>query len=126
MLKIKTNMDKPKVKRGAKPGQEKSMTRWTAEEDRKLLEGIKTLSVDEISKNHQRSVGAICSRLAVIAVKLIDEGKSYDEAIAITKASRIDIDKQIGRNKAKEKINSNIATVINPMLLLLVTIVLLV
>ena len=98
-------MDKPRAKRVPKPGQEKFMTHWTVAEDNQLLEDVKILSIDQISKDNCLSTGAIYSRLAVIAIKLIEQGKSIDEAVEITKASRTDIDRRIGRAKAKKKIN---------------------
>lgn len=104
-------MNKPRAKRVPKVGEEKFMARWTIEEDNNLLEQIKTLAVEDIGKIHQRSVGAICSRLAVLAVKLIEEGKSQDEAIAITHASKIDITRHLSRIEAKKKISTVIVDV---------------
>ena len=97
-------MEKPRSKRTVKPGQEKGWSKWSPDEEADLLTEIKDLSLDEIAKNHKRTVGGIYSRLCVIAVRLMEEeNMTLKEVMEITKTNELDIEKQIVRNKYKKK-----------------------
>lgn len=87
----------------AKLGLEKRGSRWTAKEDEELLQQVKTLPIDQIAQLHKRTFNGISLRLAEIAIRLIDEGKSYDEAVKITQASRVDIEKQLRKRTKREQ-----------------------
>jgi hypothetical protein len=55
-------------------------TFWTKQEENNLLESIKeNKSIDQISKDHKRSKGAIYGKLQQIATKMHNDGKSKDE-----------------------------------------------
>lgn len=67
-------------------------TRWTENEDALLLNEIKTMHVKDIAEKHNRTTGAIRSRLKVIVIKLYDQKKSFKEIIEITGLSQDQID----------------------------------
>jgi hypothetical protein len=77
---------------------------WSIEEEDKLLEEVKTLTVEEIAKIHKRSVGSISCRLCTIAVRLMDEGiRSTDEIMKITKVNKEELDKFIYKKQKRQE-----------------------
>lgn len=79
----------------------KRYLKWSDIEEKKLLEEIKTLPLELIANNHERSIGAITSRLCLIAQRLIDQGLTYDQVIEITKVSNSDLERFSKMKKVK-------------------------
>lgn len=79
-----------KANRGAK---------WTEYEEKQLLEERKTMTIEDIAKIHKRSVTGIVCRLEEIASKMIiKDGKSMEEAVAVTQLSKEAIDKSVKKH----------------------------
>lgn len=95
-------MDRPQtvseIRKNKKEGVDNLGKRWTSEEENKLVEEIKTLSVEEIAKIHKRKTGGISARLCLIASRLILGGKTIEEAMTATKQSKDDIEQFIKKN----------------------------
>ena len=66
--------------------------KWTEEEEIDLINKLKdNNTIEEISRQHDRTTGGIISRIKIIAYKLIKEGKSIDYIKNITKLSEEEI-----------------------------------
>ena len=96
-------MNKPVfAKRVLKDGQENGWKKWSKKEENELLEEIEEFNIEEIAKLHKRTNGGISSRLCVIASRLMDEGKSLEEVLKITKISEEDLNKYISKTEKKK------------------------
>lgn len=99
---IKNTMDKPQrvedIRKKKKEGLEGVGKRWTEEEEKQMMEEIKTLPVDEVAKLHKRMSGGIRARLCMVAARMLREGKTMDEAMLATKQSKDDIEEFIKKN----------------------------
>jgi hypothetical protein len=59
---------------------ENSGTKWTKEEEEKLLKSIdNNKKLEDICEEHKRNVGGIIFRLKLIVYKLYNDGKTVDE-----------------------------------------------
>ena len=92
---IKKNGDKIKTAPSEKDlgDQSNFKNKWTEEEEKLLLEQVKTMKIDEIAKLHGRGIGSIVLRLSKIGAEMVESGKTMDEAMLITKQSKQDIEK---------------------------------
>lgn len=84
--------------------------RWSVEEEKKLINSIKTKSIKDIALDHKRTVGGIQSRLKGIAFKLFLDGKTVADISKITTLSESDITKIItskGGNINKDNVEEN-------------------
>ena len=107
-------MNKPVfAKRVLKDGQENGWKKWSKKEEEELLEEIEEFNIEEIAKLHKRTNGGISSRLCVIAARLLEEDKSLEDVLKITKVTEEDLDKYIAKigkkktNKKKDEKNDN-------------------
>jgi hypothetical protein len=81
---------------------------WTEEEHIQLLKEVNKKSIEEIAEIHKRSKNAISARLKYLARKMINEGKTIEEAQKIVKLVEIDdIQKFISSEKNKLKVKKN-------------------
>lgn len=77
---------------------------WTPEEETRLIDSLgQGKDIDEIAKEHKRTVGGIKSRMKKIAVRMIEnDGKSVEEVCMTLHLTVEDIeDAQKKRNKKK-------------------------
>lgn len=95
-------MDRPQkveeIRKKKKEGLEGVGKRWTEEEEKQMVEEIKTLSVEEVAKIHKRMPGGISARLCLVAARLLKEGKSMEEVVLATKQSKDNIEDFIKKN----------------------------
>lgn len=75
---------------------------WSKEEESKLLSEIAYVPIENIAIMHSRSVGAIHCRLCLIAQRLMESGKSLNEAATITHRTGTDILDFIKREAQKK------------------------
>lgn len=77
---------------------------WTKEEEDKLLQEInENKTVDQISKDHKRSVGGILGKISTIAKKMHDNGKSRQDIEKTLKLLNKDmLNKALFQNKEKQ------------------------
>lgn len=76
--------------------------RWTPEEETRLIDSLgQGKDIDEIAKEHKRTVGGIKSRMKEIAIRMIEnDGKSVEEVCMTLHLTLEDIeDAQKKRNK---------------------------
>ena len=79
--------------------------KWTELEEMLLIEELsENKSIDEIAKNHSRTVCGIKSRIKEIAYKLYRQNKPIEEITMTTKLSEIDVIKHIKERQYKSKI----------------------
>ena len=77
---------------------------WTPEQDTWLLNAIaKNVKAQDISIKMSRTYGSIISRLKLIAVREITNGKSIEHAMALTKLSREAIEEFSEKQKVKQE-----------------------
>ena len=69
--------------------------RWTAEEEKKLLDNLKTLSIKDTASEHKRTDGGIRQRLKKIAIEMHNNNKSVKEISKLTKLTEEAINKAI-------------------------------
>lgn len=86
-------MTDPKNKIGSK---------WTKEEEARLLQEVKSLPLTKIAEMHGRTVTGIHSRLCVVGAKMVIEGKKLEEAMAVTQVCKSDIEKQLEKEVQKK------------------------
>lgn len=95
-------MDRPQkveeIRKKKKEGLEGVGKRWTEEEEKQMVEEIKTLSVEEVAKIHKRMPGGISARLCLVAARLLKEGKTMEEVVLATKQSKDNIEDFIKKN----------------------------
>lgn len=83
-------------------------SKWTIDEDKKLLVEIKNKkSIDEIANEHKRSKGSIEARLRHIARELVKEGRTKDVILKVTGLSQQEYYKAI-HNKNSNLYKKNI------------------
>lgn len=83
--------------------------KWSELEEMLLLEELsENISIDEIARNHSRTVCGIKSRCKDIAYKLYRQNKPIEEIIMTTKLSKTDIIEHIKVRQYKSKILSDI------------------
>jgi len=64
--------------------QSAKMRRWTANEENKLLKGVKDKkSLKEMAESHDRSEGACAIRLKKLAVQMVKDGEDTMETICL-------------------------------------------
>jgi hypothetical protein len=89
-------------------------TKWTPLEEQQLLNEIEQAkSINDIANLHQRTNGAISSRLRLIAYNFYQTGLSIDEIIQKTKLDRLDVldaikGRTITQNKEIQKIKNEV------------------
>lgn len=72
---------------------ERTGEKWTCAEENQLLTELKRgICISEISKNHQRSQGAIHSRIKEIAYRLYISGIEFGSIQKTTKVNKYDFD----------------------------------
>lgn len=82
--------------------------KWTQLEEMLLIDELsENISIDEIAKNHGRTVGGIKSRCKDIAYKLYRQNKPIEEITTTTKLSETDIINHIKTRQYKSKILSD-------------------
>ncbi len=83
-------------------------TKWSNNEEKELLCEIqKGDDINQIAIIHKRTVGAIKSRLSHIAVRMINDGKSYEEVSEILKLPIESIQFIIEKNKNSNNTENN-------------------
>ena len=61
---------------------------WSAEEEKALLEEIKTLNIQQVAILHKRTTRGIDARLRKIGCKLFQQGMEIDQICSIVKLSQ--------------------------------------
>lgn len=80
---------------------ERTGEKWTCTEENQLLTELKRgISICEISKNHQRSQGAIHSRIKEIAYRLYISGIEFGSIQKATKVNKYDFDSYLRKRNA--------------------------
>jgi hypothetical protein len=83
-------------------------SKWSSDEDINLLEEIKDKNYEEIALIHKRTTGAIRSHLREIAVKMINDGNTYEEVSIITKLSKEEIAMAVEKKNIKNTVKNPI------------------
>mgnify|MGYP006075591895 CR=1 FL=1 len=80
--------------------------KWTQLEEMLLIDELsENISIDEIAKNHGRTVGGIKSRCKDIAYKLYRQNKPIEEITMTTKLSETDVINHIKARQYKSKMS---------------------
>jgi DNA-directed RNA polymerase specialized sigma24 family protein len=79
--------------------------RWTPEEEAQLIDALgNNKDVEEIAKDHRRTLGGIKSRMREIAVRMVEaDGKSIDEVCEILHMTSDEIEDAQKRRAANNK-----------------------
>ena len=86
--------------------------KWTPEEELQLTSLIKTdKSIDDIAKEHKRTVGGINSRLRELAVRMINKGKTIEEVCVTMRLTREEIEDAQKRRKYAQTRCDKIASI---------------
>jgi uncharacterized protein YehS (DUF1456 family) len=73
----------------------KKIVKWSKEEEKALLDEIQQGKTDEeISKLHHRSIGAIVIRRKKIALEMLNDDKTADEILKLTRVSEEELNAQ--------------------------------
>lgn len=81
---------------------------WSKQEEVDLLNEFKNMSIDDIATKHNRSSRAIELRLQDIAIKMEQDGNSYDTIFEATNVSRETIEsRKIEKDKEKKEKDKN-------------------
>jgi uncharacterized protein YehS (DUF1456 family) len=82
----------------------KKIVKWSKEEEKALLDEIQQGKTDEeISKLHHRSIGAIVIRRKKIALEMLNDDKSTDEILKLTRVSEEELNAQKKYESNKNK-----------------------
>jgi len=93
--------------------------RWTTEEETLLLEEVKKgLSVEEIAKKHQRSVGGITSRIKKLKPKVVPDRLATLEKETVPKKT---VPKKTVPKKTKKKKMDSVATQLRKHLIIMLS-----
>lgn len=76
---------------------------WSKQEESDLISEFGTLSIDDISKKHNRSVRAIELRLQDIATKMYDNDNSEESLLDILNKTGVNKELILKRKKTKER-----------------------
>jgi hypothetical protein len=72
---------------------------WSTEEERNLIEEIKTLDIGQIANLHKRSIGSIKSRLRHIGCRMINDGITIHNVCEMLKLSETSLQKSLNLRK---------------------------
>jgi hypothetical protein len=79
---------------------------WSKEEDLDLLEHVSTgKNIKEIALYHERSEGGIRARLYHLAVKMVHDGSSYEEACKVTGIKLDELKNALLKKESKTLVN---------------------
>lgn len=84
---------------------------WSADEDNKLLDLIQKNTIEEVAREHERTLGSIKSRLGLIAVKMYNSGTCLEDISKKTGLNMQTIGKWLQKdadNKRKKKDLANV------------------
>lgn len=85
---------------------------WTVEEETQLINLLSLdKDIEDIAKEHKRMPGGIKARMKLIAVRMIDSGKSVDEVCSKLRMTQEDIEEaqqQFKNKKPKSTLTSNV------------------
>lgn len=77
--------------------------KWTEDEERQLLDELKTMEINSIARIHQRTTGGIHARRKLIAYKMYKNHHPIEDIIVQTKLTQSQIMEYINKTELNEQ-----------------------